>query len=102
MDYIPDWEAIENDYDAHHQSDRPLRGAPTMRGFSLSDLLIIKNWLGYARGIGDPSVADFSLDRVGSDRLTVAAKRRKAKILPSAQSKVVGNASYNIKPINIT
>ena len=32
MDYIPDWEAIENDYDAHHQSDRPLRGAPTMRG----------------------------------------------------------------------
>ena len=88
MDYIPDWEAIEDDYDAHHKSDRPLLGAPTMRGFSLSDLLIIKNWLGYARGIDDPSVANFSLDQVSSDRLLVAAKKRKAKILATTQPKV--------------
>ena len=102
MEYINEWEAIENDYDAHHKSDRPLRGSPTLRGFSLSDLLIIKNWVGYARGIGDPSVTDFSLDRVSSDRLLRAAKERKSKILPTTQSKVTGSANYNIKPINIT
>ena len=101
MEYINEWEAIENNYDAHHPSDRPLRGAPTLRGFSLSDLLIIKNWVGYARGIGDPSVADFSLNQVSSDRLLVAARKRKAKTLPATQSKVRGHANYNIKPINI-
>ena len=102
MEYINDWEAIENDYDAHHKSDRPLRGAPTLRGFSLSDLLIIKNWVGYARGIGDPSIADFSLDRFSSDLLLGAAKQRKAKTLPASHVKVMGNACYNIKPISIT
>ena len=101
MEYVNEWEAIENDYDAHHKSDRPLRGAPTLRGFSLSDLLIIRNWVGYAHGIGDQSVADFSLDRVSSDRLLVAAKKRKARMIPATQSKGMGHANYNIRPINI-
>ena len=64
MDYPNEWEEIENAYDADHYSDRPLQGAPTLKGFSLSDFLIIKNWIGYARGIDD-SVAGFSLQRIG-------------------------------------
>ena len=102
MDYIGEWEAIENDHDAYHKSDRPLYGAPTLRGFSLSDFLIIKNWIGYARGIGDSSADDLSLERMGSDRLIEAAMKRKAKLLPVTQPRVASYTGYNIKTINIT
>ena len=102
MDYRKEWEAIENDFDAYHKSDRPLNGAPTIKGFSLSDFLIIKNWIGYARGIGDPSVTGLSFEQIGSDRLLEAAAKRKDKLLSATQSKVASYAAYNIKPINVT
>ena len=102
MDYPNEWEAIENAYDADHYSDRPLQGAPTLKGFSLSDFLIIKNWIGYARGIGDPSVAGFSIQRIGSNRLLEPAAKRKAKLLSVRQSKIASYPAYNIKPITIS
>ena len=102
MDYRKEWEAIENDFDAYHKSDRPLNGAPTIKGLSLSDFLIIKNWIGYARGIGDPSVTGLSFEQIGSDRLLEAAAKRKDKLLSATQSKVASYAAYNIKPINVT
>jgi hypothetical protein len=101
MDYRDEWEAIENDFDAYHKSDRPLNGASTIKGLSLSDFLTIKNWIGYARGIGDPSVTVLSFEQIGSDRLLEAAAKRKDKFLSVTQPKAAGNANYNVKPINI-
>ena len=101
MDYRDEWEAIENDFDAYHKSDRPLNGASTIKGLSLSDFLTIKNWIGYARGIGDPSVTVLSFEQIGSDRLLEAAAKRKDKFLSATEPKAAGNANYNVKPINI-
>lgn len=102
MDYPNEWEEIENAYDADHYSDRPLQGAPTLKGFSLSDFLIIKNWIGYARGIDDPSVAGFSLQQIGSNRLLEPAAKRKAKLSSARQPKIASYSGYNIKPITIS
>jgi len=101
MDYRNEWQAIENNFDAYHKSDRPLNGAPTIKGLSLSDFLIIKNWIGYARGIGDPSISGLSLKQIGSDRVLEAAAKRKGKLLSTTQLKVASYADYNTKPINL-
>ena len=102
MDYPNEWEEIENAYDADHYSDRPLQGAPTLKGFSLSDFLIIKNWIGYARGIDDPSVAAFSLQRIGSNRLLEPSAKRKAKLSSVRKPQIASYSGYNIKPITIS
>ena len=72
MVYPDEWESIENDHDDQYQSDRSPFGSPTLKGFSLSDFLIIKNWIGYATGIGDTSVDVLSIKQIGSNRLLKA------------------------------
>ena len=101
MDYVDEWAVIENDYDDFHKSDRSPNGAPTLRGFSLSDFLIIKNWIGYARGIGDSSIDGLPIEQIGAPRLREAAARRKAKGVTTAQASTQKIIGYNIKPINI-
>lgn len=102
MVYPDAWQSIENDYDDQYQSDRSPFGSPTLKGFSLSDFLIIKNWIGYATGIGDKSVDVLSIKQIGSNRLLKAAAKRCFKLVPTAQFTVTKNSGYNIKPINIS
>lgn len=58
MNYVDDWKKIEQKYDIDYPSERSKTGAPTLSGFCLSDFLIIKNWIGYAKGIGDLTALD--------------------------------------------
>ena len=102
MVYPDKWESIENGYDDQFHSDRSPFGAPTLKGFSLSDFLIIKNWIGYATGIGDTSADVLSIRQIGSNRLLKAAAKRSSKVMPAAQSIAIKNPGYNIKPINIS
>ena len=102
MVYPDEWESIENDHDDQYQSDRSPFGLPTLRGFSLSDFLIIKNWIGYATGIGDTSVDVLSIKQIGSNRLLKAAAKRRSRLMPTARSVGIKNLGYNIKPINIS
>ena len=102
MVYPDEWESIENDYDERYQSDRSPFGSPTLKGFSLSDFLIIKNWIGYAIGIGDTSMDVLSIKQIGSNRLFKAAAKRRSKLMNAAQSVAIKNSGYNIKPINIS
>ena len=85
MDYPNEWEEIENAYDADHYSDRPLQGA-NIEGFSLSDFLIIKNWIGYARGIDDPSVAGFSYSKLAQIGFGTAKTKSEAFICSAAKN----------------
>ena len=102
MVYPDEWESIENNHDDQYQSDRSPFGLPTLRGFSLSDFLIIKNWIGYATGIGDTSVDVLSIKQIGSNRLLKAAEKRRSKLMPTSRSAGIKSSGYNIKPINIS
>jgi hypothetical protein len=56
MNYKKDWKAIEEEYDKKQpkHNKEPIR--PSIAGLNLNDVLIIRKWIDYARGIGDPSV----------------------------------------------
>ena len=56
MKYNENWKSIEEDYDLLNclKSNRII--TPTLTGLNLQDILIIRNWIDYAKGIGDPSV----------------------------------------------
>jgi cytochrome c-type biogenesis protein CcmH/NrfG len=55
MGYNPDWISVEEKYDTDHPINTTLKRIPSLNGLSLSDFLVIQNWLAYARGIGDKS-----------------------------------------------
>ena len=101
MNYFKEWEVIEKKYNDSHKSDRSPNSIPTLNGFSLSDFLIIKNWIGYARGVGDPSVNELSLDKIGSNRLFKSSSRRKFPYPLRSKAAYIMPNTYNIKPINI-
>ena len=79
MGYNKDWREIEEDYDAKNpiKSNRIVN--PTLSGFSLSDALIIRNWIDYAKGIGDSNVNLLNEDTVYSRTIYDIAKARLEK-----------------------
>ena len=79
MTYDEEWAVIEEEYDAKHPKKSQTIPLPTLSSLSLSDVLIIRNWIDYARGIGDSSV--FLLDHhdVGSQEMYEIAKTRLEK-----------------------
>ena len=55
MKYNKNWKLIEKDYDSKNPT-KYLRRTPTSPAWlSLSDVLIIRKWIDYAKGLGDPS-----------------------------------------------
>ena len=52
---------------------------PSLFGFSLSDVLIIRNWIDYAKGIGDSSVNLLNENTVYSQAIYDIAKARLEK-----------------------
>ena len=69
MNYDKRWERIENEFDSRN-SIKPRGKVPTtLSSLSLSDVLIIRNWIDYAKGIGDPSAQ--LLDQNGAKSHTI-------------------------------
>ena len=56
MNYNPDWKQIEKQHDKIFPSKHNNNLKPTLRGLSLLDCKILKNWFGYAKGLGDTSL----------------------------------------------
>ena len=54
--YDPKWQEIERKHDEDYRPAEKIRDNITKAGVSVLDLLVIKNWIGYARGIGDYSL----------------------------------------------
>ena len=57
MFYNKDWEEKEKIIDSNthkYARENSVQRKPTIRGATLSDILIIKNWIYYAKKIGDP------------------------------------------------
>ena len=75
MNYNEDWKKIEEDYD----SKNPIvtnNITPSLTCLNLSDILIIRNWIDYAKGIGDPSAELLNQNMVFSQSIYDIAKNR--------------------------
>tara|TARA_B100000787_G_C16015278_1_gene216026 strand:- start:56 stop:511 length:456 start_codon:yes stop_codon:yes gene_type:complete len=76
MNYNEDWKSIEEDYDSLNSIKSSKITTPNLSGLNLQDVLIIRNWIDYAKGIGDPSVNLLNQNIVFSQKIYKAAKTR--------------------------
>ena len=76
MNYNEKWKLIEED----HDSTSPIKSnkiiSPSLSGLNLNDVLIIQNWIDYAKGIGDPSVHLLNQNTLFSPTMYKIAKTR--------------------------
>ena len=75
MKYNKNWQSIEEDYDLLNSIKSSRIITPTVTGLNLQDVLIIRNWIDYAKGIEDPSVHLLKQNMIFSQKIY-----RKAKI----------------------
>ncbi len=76
MNYNEDWKLIEEDYDSKNSIKSKSLINPSLSCLSLSDVLIIRNWIDYAKGIGDSSAQLLNQNEVVSQRVYKIAKTR--------------------------
>ena len=76
MNYNEDWKPIEEDYDSKNPIKRQRIIKPSLSCLSLSDVLIIRNWVDYAEGIGDSSAQLLNQNGVVSQKMYKIAQTR--------------------------
>ena len=76
MNYTEDWKMIEDDYDRKNPMKAKANLRPSLSGLNLNDVLIIRKWLDYARGIGDSSANLINYDAVKYPEVYNLAKAR--------------------------
>ena len=67
---------IEDDYDRKNPMKAKENIKPSLSGLNLNDVLIIRKWLDYARGIGDSSANLINYDAVKYPEVYNLAKAR--------------------------
>jgi tetratricopeptide (TPR) repeat protein len=75
MSYNEDWKSIEK----NHDSLNPIKSSkiiPTFSGINLHDILIVQNWIDYAKGIGDTSLNLLGQTKIFSPKIFDIAKKR--------------------------
>jgi len=76
MNYKEEWKVIE----VAHDEEKPIYPKagkrPSLSGLSLSDTLVIRKWIDYARGIGDPTADLLSKDKLYYPGIYNIAKAR--------------------------
>jgi tetratricopeptide (TPR) repeat protein len=79
MKYNENWKSIEEEDDLLNclKSNRII--TPTLTGLNLQDILIIRNWIDYAKGIGDSSVHLLKQNKIFSQTIYNKAKKRSGK-----------------------
>jgi hypothetical protein len=76
MKYNEDWKLIEEGHDSKSPIKYNKIITPSLSGLNLHDVLIIQNWIDYAKGIGDPSVHLLNQNTVFSPTIYKTAKTR--------------------------
>ena len=74
MSFPDEWKVIEDEYDSKGGVIEAT--GKTVRGFSLLDALIMRNWIVYAKGVGDPSARKFDQTWVQTAEIHDIAARR--------------------------
>ena len=75
MNYNENWKSVEK----NHDSLSPMKSnkiIPTLSGINFHDILIIQNWIDYAKGIGDTSLNLLGQTKVFSPKIFEIAKKR--------------------------
>ena len=84
MKYNENWEAIEKEFDEKNYRGKarpiPIANLPSV---SLHDVLIFRNWIDYAKGIGDRSTEGIKQEAIWSQTILDAAKKRKTRLYGS-------------------
>ena len=76
MSYKEEWEEIERVHDSTELLPSKELITPSLYGFGLNELLIIENWIDYAKGIGDESAYSVGQQAVNSKSIYSIAKSR--------------------------
>ena len=76
MNYNDDWKLIEENYDKNNSIKVNDIITPSLSCLNLSDILIIRNWIDYAKAIGDPSAKLLNQSAVCSQTIYSIAKNR--------------------------
>ena len=76
MNYNEDWKSIEESHDSSSSIKLSKIQPPSLSGLNLLDILIIQNWIDYAKGIGDKSVHLLNQNMVFSSKIYEGAKSR--------------------------
>jgi tetratricopeptide (TPR) repeat protein len=79
MNYNKDWKLIEEEHDSSSLKTINNKIPLSLFGLNLNDVLIIQNWIDYAKGIGDPSVHLLKENTVFSPNIYKIAKTRVKK-----------------------
>ena len=62
MNYNKDWVHIEEIYDKENPYSKEKKIYESLVGLNLQDVLIIRNWIDYAKGIGDTSINSLNVE----------------------------------------
>ena len=76
MNYDQNWKEIEVSYDRNNTINKNKFKRVTLSGLSISDILIIRKWIDYAKGIGDPSADLLNQNTVNYQLIHDRAKAR--------------------------
>ena len=76
MNYDNDWKEIEVSYDRKNPVHTEQIIRTSLSGINLSDILIIRKWIDYAKGIGDPSADLLNHNTVNYQLIHDRAKAR--------------------------
>ena len=83
MEYNEEWKSKEKIVDSHEAKNKKGRKIfrDTLKGLSISDILVMNNWLNYARKIDDYSYKDISEDMFYSEYIskTISEQLEKRK-----------------------
>ena len=76
MNYNEGWKVVEADYDRENPTRAKENLRSTVTGLNLSDILTIRKWVDYAKGIGDPSVNLLNQNAIYDQKTYELAKAR--------------------------
>ena len=76
MKYSSNWKAIEQNYDTKNPQNLNENRRLSLRGFNISDAIIIQKWIDYAKGIEDPSVHLLNQDEIHYPEIYKKSKER--------------------------
>ena len=79
MKYNENWKSIEEEFDLLNSLRSNRIVTPTLAGLNLQDILVIQNWIDYAKGIGDSSVHLLKQNKIFSQTIYNKAKKRLGK-----------------------
>ena len=76
MNYNEEWELIEEEFDSKNPTKYKRNTRPSLCLLALSDVLIMRNWVDYAEGIGDTSARLLDQHEVVSQKVYKIARAR--------------------------